>query len=444
MLQSMDQAKPFTVFDIFQNRATAFKFVSVLGLQMGQVFPAAFFGMMLTGIYRENGLPLDMLWVFTIPAIPTWLRPLWAPYVDSIGSRRFGIRKTWILPCTTFGALAYLMLGFFEPTVDNLEIIIGLLFLKGIIMSTQDIAIDGYMVENLSDRERAAGAATIDIGRNIARFVSLAGIVWIYGVYGWATAAMTAASLLIMFSLPALIRTEPPQPPEVEAARSRGERATFFGMIQRPDIRVLIPLYMLLSFAASLIPALIVPFLVDLGFTSSDIGPKILAPVGLLGTIIGASIAVWVLGKVGYKRSMFIGAIVIFPAAAPIMWLASLSQPGLFIVQVVIFNGIVLPSLIEVAVGASRLKWASKKQAATDYATFVVAGSIAANAALAVGGFLAEWFGYFWYFAITGIFVSICCLIFYSLFDKIESLVNFRDAQELEARGNDIATAASS
>jgi MFS family permease len=423
----MSDTKLFTVTDIFQDRATAFKFVSVLGLQMGQVFPAAFFGMMLTGIYRENGLPLDMLWVFTIPAIPTWLRPLWAPYVDSVGSRKFGVRKTWILPCTTFGALAYLTLGFFEPTVENLVIIIGLLFLKGIIMSTQDIAIDGYMVENLSDQERAAGAATIDIGRNIARFVSLAGIVWIYGVYGWAIAASTAAGLLVLFSLPALIRTEPPPPAEVEAARARGERPTFFGMIRRPDIKVLVPLFMLLAFSASLIPSLIVPFLVDLGLSTAHIGPKILAPVGLLGTVIGASVAVWILGKTGYKRSMFIGAIVIFPAVAPIMWLASLGEPSLLIVQIVIFNGIVLPSLIEVAVGASRLKWASKKQAATDYATFVVAGSIASNAALAVGGFLAAWLGYFWYFAVTGVFVSACCLLFYSLFDIIESLVNERD-----------------
>lgn len=430
----MSQTKPFTVLDIFKDQATAFKFASVLGLQMGQVFPAAFFGMMLTGIYRENGLPLDMLWVFTIPAIPTWLRPLWAPFVDRVGSRRFGMRKTWILPCTTLGALAYLMLGWFEPTLDNLAVIIVLLFIKGIIMSTQDIAIGGYMVENLNDRERAAGAATIDIGRNIARFVSLAGIVWIYGAFGWATASTAAASLLILFSLPALVRTEPPPPPEVQAARSRGEQPSFFGMMQRHDIRVLVPLFMLLAFSASLIPSLIVPFMVDLGFTSAEIGPKILAPVGLLGTVIGASVAVWILGRVGYKRSMFIGAIVIFPAVVPIMWLASLNQPGLLIVQVVIFNAIVLPSLIEVAVGASRLKWAAKKQAATDYATFVVAGSIAANAALAVGGFLADWLGYFWYFALTGIFVSICCLIFYSLFDLVESLVSERDAEELRSR----------
>ncbi len=423
-------AKPFTIADIFRSRSTAFKFTAVLGLQMGQVFPAAFFGLMLTGIFRENGLPLSMLWVFTIPGIPSWLRPLWAPYVGRIGNPEFGMRKTWILPCTTLGALAYLSLGFFEPTMDYLWIMIGILFVKGIIMSTQDIAIDGYMVENLSDEERAAGAATIDIGRNIARFVSLAGIVWIYGVWGWTVASFCAAGLLILFSLPALIRKEPPPPEEVQRARERGETASFFSLFQRPDMYFLIPLFMLLAFAGSLIPSLIVPFLVDSGFTSAEIGPTILAPAGLLGTVIGASIAVWVLGTVGYKRAMLFGAIVIFPAVVPIMWMAQLDEVVWIIAFLVILNGIILPSLIEVALGASRLRWASKKQAATDYATFVVAGSIAGSAALAVGGFLAEALGYFWYFSVTGVFVSVCCLIYYSAFDRIEELVGERERLE--------------
>lgn len=436
--------RPFTIADIFRDRETAFKFVAVLGLQMGQVFPAAFFGMMLTGIYRENGLALSMLWVFTIPAIPSWLRPLWAPWVDRIGHPGFGMRKSWILPCTTLGALAYLSLGFFEPEPKYLWIMIGILFVKGIVMSTQDIAIDGYMVENLSDEERAAGAATIDIGRNIARFVSLAGIVWIYGVFGWTVASFCAAGLLIAFSLPALIRSEPPPPVEVQLARERGETASFFSLFTRPDMWFLIPLFMLLAFGASLIPSLIVPFLVDSGFTSSEIGPTILAPAGLLGTIIGASISVWVLGTVGYKRSMFLGAIVIFPAVVPIIWMARLDEVVWLVAFLVLLNGIILPSLIEVAVGASRLRWASKRQAATDYATFVVAGSIAGSAALAVGGFLAEILGYFWYFSLTGVFVSVCCLIYYAAFDRIEELVSERERQERETDGisnGNIATA---
>ena len=110
--------------DIFRDRPTLFKFTAVLGLQMGQVFPSAFFGLILTAIYRENGLPLDMFWVFAVPGIPGWLRPLWAPIVDGVGHPALGLRRTWFIPCTVFGALAYLSLAFFAPTLDDLWIII--------------------------------------------------------------------------------------------------------------------------------------------------------------------------------------------------------------------------------------------------------------------------------------------------------------------------------
>src|SRR4029450_8339868 len=89
-------APPFSVKDIFSDRATTLRFGAILGFIMGQVFPAAFYGLMLPAIYREKALSLDMFWIFTLPAIPTWLRPLWAPLVDGVGSTRIGMRQNWL------------------------------------------------------------------------------------------------------------------------------------------------------------------------------------------------------------------------------------------------------------------------------------------------------------------------------------------------------------
>src|SRR4030095_5985938 len=189
----------FTLRDVFRDRATLGKFTAILGLHMGQMFPAAFFGLMLTAIYREKGLPLDMFWIFVLPSIPTWLRPLWAPFVDGVGSRRTRLLKTWFIPCTLFGAAAYLSLALFEPEIATLWIIIGILIVKTTFMTTQDIAIDGYTVENLRDGERGVGAALMDIGRHVAQFASWAGVAWVYGTYGWPAAVTASASLLILF-----------------------------------------------------------------------------------------------------------------------------------------------------------------------------------------------------------------------------------------------------
>jgi MFS family permease len=428
---TVPSARRFGMRDVVGDRATLFKFTAILGLQMGQVFPAAFFGLMLTAVYREKGLPLDMFWVFMIPAVPTWLRPLWAPLVDGVGIRRIGLRKTWIIPCTLFGALAYLSLALFEPELDALAVIIAILTVKTTFMTTQDIAIDGYLVENLSDEERGLGAAIIDIARNVAQFTSWAGVAWVYGVYGWAAAVTLSASLLVLFSVPGILRPEPPPPEQAERRRSRGERPSLLRLMRRPDARIVIPLVALLSFGGALIPSLYIAYLVDVGFTVREIGPFILAPATLVGTIVGSSLTVWFLNRFGYKRTILLSAFLLVPTVIPIIWMGSIADPSLVIVFLVTLNGIILPSFMGVAVAASRLKWASKTQAATDYTAYVVIASAAASAALGVGGVLAEHLGWFGYFSFAGAFVTGTCFVFYFLFDRIEALVDERDAAEM-------------
>lgn len=438
---SADSARPgsspdaFGFRDIVRDRPTLFKFTAVLGLQMGQVFPSAFFGLILTAIYRENGLPLDMFWVFAVPAVPGWLRPLWAPLVDGIGHPALGLRRTWFIPCTGFGALAYLSLAFFAPTLDDLWIIITILTVKSTFMTTQDIAIDGYMVENLEDRERAVGAALLDIGRNVAMFTSWAGIAYIYGRFGWAPAVQTASCMLVIFSLPGILRSEPPPPPHAIEARRRGNRPSLRALLERPDARLALPLIMLVSFTNALITQLYIPFLVDTGFSVEQIGISILAPATLLGTLMGATLTVRVINWLGYRRTIFLSAALIVPTVVPIMWMGQLDKPSLPVVFLVTLNGLFLPSFLTVALAGARLKWASRTQAATDYTSQIVAMQVAGSLALAIGGVLAEHLGWFLYFLLAGSLVVVACFILWTLFDRVEALVEARDAAELADSG---------
>lgn len=427
-------AKTFRFRDLFRDGATTLKFSAILGLQMGQVFPAAFFGLMLTAIYRSEGLPLDMFWVFTIPSIPTWLRPLWAPLVDGVGNARVGIRRSWFIPCTLFGALAYLTLAWFAPTLEDLWIIIAILTVKSTIMTTQDIAIDGYMVENLEDHERGVGAALMDIGRNVAMFGSWGGVAFVYQQWGWDAAVATASILLVAFSLPGILRPEPPPPPHAVAARARGERPSLLALWRRPDARLAIPLIMLAAFGSGLISQLYIPFLVDKGFTVGQIGISILAPATLVGTILGATLTVGFLNRFGYRTTILFAAFLMVPTVVPIMWMGQLPDPSLLIVFLVTLNGIFLPSFIQVAMAGARLKWASRSQAATDYTSQIVAMSAASNLGLAIGGVLAEHLGWFHYFMLAGCVVIGACLTVGVLFDRVEALVEARDADELARR----------
>ncbi len=410
--------------DLLRDRATRSRYGAVLGLQMGQVLPQSFIALFLPVIFREQGLPLDMYWVFTLPAIPTWLRPLWAPFVDRTGSRVLGMRKTWFIPCTAFGALAYFSLALFAPTLDNLAIIIAILVVKATFMTTQDIAIDGYMVENIRDEERSVGAAVLDIGRNVSRFLAMIAIPYIYSIAGWATAVVTASTLLVLFSLPGIVRPEPPRP-----ERLSREQPSLRRLLRRPDSYYIFPLCFLIGLMGGLIPTLYPTYLSDLGFSIGELA-FLLAPATLLGTVFGATVTSWCLRRFGYKSTMLLAAFGILLAVIPIIWLGSLPNPTFSVVFTVTLTAIALPSLLDVTFQAARLKWASRTQAATDYTTQIVTLMAGVSLATAIGGFLAEHMGWFFYFLLAGTLISATCFLLYFVFDRIEMLVEARDAAE--------------
>lgn len=394
---------------------------------MGQVLPNAFVSLMLPVIYREQGLSLDMWWVFTLPLIPTWLRPLWAPFVDRTGSRRFGMRRSWFIPCTTFGAAAYLAMTLWEPTLEHLSILIALLVLKSTVMTTQDIAIDGYMVENIRDRERPVAAALLDIGRNVSMFIAWAGIAWVYDLYGWMAAMSTASGLLFLFSLPGMLRREPPRPPQFEQ-----NRPSLKSLFQRRESYYIYPLCFGAAFAQGLIPTLFPTFLSDLGFRAAEVA-TIAGPATLIGTLIGAGVASVCLRRYGYKRTFLFGAMAMVFAILPIVWMGTLDAPGYAVVFAVTLNGLALPSLVTVAFQAARLKWASKAQAATDYTTQIVTMAAGYGLSTAVGGFLAHHIGWFWYFIVGGMASISMCFVLYHFYTTVEAIVDERDAAWVDA-----------
>lgn len=192
---------------------------------------------------------------------------------------------------------------------------------------------------------------------------------------------------------------------------------------------------MLAAFGSGLITQLYVPFLVDKGFTVGQIGISILAPATLVGTVLGATLTVGFLNRYGYKTTIFFAAFLMVPTVVPIMWMGQLPEPSLLIVFLVTLNGIFLPSFIQVAMAGARLKWASRSQAATDYTSQIVAMSAASNLGLAIGGVLAEHLGWFLYFLLAGCVVIGSCFTVWALFDRVEALVEARDADELARRG---------
>jgi MFS family permease len=417
----------FRFRDIFRDGDTGLRYAAVLGLQMGQFLPLSFVALMLPMIFREQGLPLEQMFLFSIPAIPTWLRPLWAPYVDRTGSRTFGMRRSWFVPCTIVAAVLYGFLATIPPSLEAVHWVILVLTVTNTFLTTQDIAIDGYMVENIEDHERPVAGAAIDIARNVSMFLAWGGLGLVYREFGWLAATGGAAVLLVVFSLPGMLRQEPPRP-----EGRVGPPPSFKQIIVRSDNRLVMPMCMGVALLASLLPVLYPTFLVDKGFSAGDVA-LIAGPATLFGTLIGASIASLCIRRFGYRATFAAAAVSIIAAIGPIVWLATVEAPTYWMVFLVTLQGLALPSLFDVTFQAARLKWANSAQSATDYTAQNVAMRAGSSLATAAGGVIAAAVGWPIYFVIAGVCVSAMCIGMWALFNTVERLVERRAAEEQHA-----------
>ncbi|HEY6599236.1 MAG TPA: hypothetical protein VIZ30_07985, partial [Pseudomonadales bacterium] len=192
-------------------------------LHMAQYFPAAFTAVALPALFRQAGLPLEMFWLLALPAIPRWLKWLIALAVDNYGSPRIGVRKSWIIPCTTLGALLYFSLSFLEPTLAMVYVIVGILVVKSFIMAAQDVAVDGFATESMTDADRTIGTSIIIF---LAAFGGIVGasLTAVVEQIGWSNTMMIASGLLVAAAVPAILRKEPPPPAATRDRREKGER----------------------------------------------------------------------------------------------------------------------------------------------------------------------------------------------------------------------------
>ena len=121
--------------------------------------------------YKDNGVETKDIGFLTLIAIPYTFKYLWAPFLDRIKIAGFGRRKGWILLTQIMLILLIALMSRFSPA--NSPIIIALIGLAICFTSaTQDIAINAYQTEILTESERALGNSIAVMGYRIGMLVT--------------------------------------------------------------------------------------------------------------------------------------------------------------------------------------------------------------------------------------------------------------------------------
>jgi PAT family beta-lactamase induction signal transducer AmpG len=121
--------------------------------------------------YKDNGIDIQDISMLTLVAIPYAFKYLWAPLLDKISIPYLGRRKGWIL-ITQISLIALIAcMSMFSPA--KAPILIAMIALAICFVSaTQDIVINAYQAEVLTETERALGGSIYVMGYRIGMLVT--------------------------------------------------------------------------------------------------------------------------------------------------------------------------------------------------------------------------------------------------------------------------------
>jgi PAT family acetyl-CoA transporter-like MFS transporter 1 len=118
--------------------------------------------------------------VFTLATYPYSLKLFWSPIVDSIFFSKIGRRKTWIIPIQLLlGAIFFWLAGNIDSYMiaegdgwKNTYILTAIFLFVVFLSATQDIAVDGWALNLLSEENLSYASTAQTIGLNTGYFIS--------------------------------------------------------------------------------------------------------------------------------------------------------------------------------------------------------------------------------------------------------------------------------
>ncbi len=154
--------------------------------------------------------------LFAFVFAPYTLKFVWAPFMDRSPlppfTTIFGRRRGWLLPTQICLMIAIFGLGQTDPMAD-LFMTALMACLVAFFSASQDIIIDAFRIELLSEDQQGAGAANVVTGYRIGMWVAGAAALYIADIAGWSAAYTVMALLILVGIVTVLLSPEPDAPP---------------------------------------------------------------------------------------------------------------------------------------------------------------------------------------------------------------------------------------
>jgi MFS transporter, PAT family, beta-lactamase induction signal transducer AmpG len=340
---------------------------------------------------KEEGVDLTVIGLMALVGLPYTLKFLWAPVLDRYTIPLFGRRRGWLLIAQTALVLAVIGLSATKPAQSPWMVALAAFWVT-FFSASQDIVIDAYRREDLSDEELGLGSSLYINGYRTGMLLASGGGLIMADHIPFSMVYLIMAACLLPGILTTLLTPEPNTPKGTPQTLQEAIVQPFVEYFSRPEAIWILAFILFYKIGDAMASTMTTPFYLDIAFSKTEIG-SIVKLFGFWATIAGSLIGGLIMLKLGIYRSLWIFGVLQSISTAGFALLAQIGHSVPALAVVIAFENL-SSGMGTAAYAAFMASITNQKFTATQYALLTSLMGIPRVVASAGTGFMAKTMGW--------------------------------------------------
>ncbi|PIU49323.1 MAG: AmpG family muropeptide MFS transporter [Desulfobacterales bacterium CG07_land_8_20_14_0_80_52_14] len=346
---------------------------------------------------KDSQIDLSTIGLVSLLSLPYTLKFIWAPFLDCYSIPGFGRRKGWMLIFQLLLIGAIFGMGSSDPVRSPL--LLGILaFTVAFFSASQDIVIDAYRREDLTDQELGLGSSLYVNGYRVGMLLASGGGLILSDHYSFGAVYYFMGLCLFVGVLATLLTPEPQIDTLLPASFRDAVILPFIDFLKRKEAFWILAFIVLYKIGDNMAATMTTPYYMEIGFTKTQIG-AVVKLFGFWATIIGSLTGGIMMLKIGINKSLWIFGIL--QAVSTLCFgLLTVTGPDNWVLAGVIAFENLTGGMGTTAFVAFMLSLTNRAYTATQYALLSSFMGVPRVFAAAPTGYLAQAIGWWNFFVV--------------------------------------------
>lgn len=357
---------------------------------------------------------ITVIGLFSLVGLPYTLKFLWAPLMDRYVPPFLGRRRGWMLMAQLALMASIAAVGFSDPAARPAAVA-ALVLAVAFFSASQDVAVDAYNTELLHREEYGLGSTVYATGYRVAMVVSGSLALILADHLPWKIVYLLMAAAMLFGVAASFLAPEPRLSVKPPAALSEAIVAPLAEFFRRPGAWEILLFIVLYRVDYNMIWNMTTPFVLDAGFTKTDVG-VVTKGIGMAATIAGGLLGGALMLRVGLKRALVSFGVAQAATGLAYTWLAHIGHSYPWMVTAITLENL-CGGMANAALTALLMSLCDKRYTATQFALITSFMALSRYAGSAPSGFLVKGLGWENFFLLC-VFTGIPALLMLLRFER--------------------------